>query len=103
MITGPSLRSAVIATGTLFLLACAQANPAAAQLFWDWGVGTAVSKGCIRMYNKDVLDLYPRASTGAKVTVTWQSFNSAESFAASPQPTRPRLREIRQSDLPERF
>ncbi len=222
MITGPSLRSAVIATGTLFLLACAQANPAAAQLFWDWGggnavgasgreivrfspqydrgqiivsfgdrrlyfisnvgeaisypiaiprdedrwegitevsnkrinpswtptptmiaenprlprwvpgghpmnplgmralylgastyrihgtdapwtIGTAVSKGCIRMYNKDVLDLYPRASTGAKVTVTWQSFNSAESFAASPQPTRPRLREIRQSDLPERF
>ena len=41
-----------------------------------WTIGTAISKGCIRMYNQDVLDLYPRASVGAKVTVTWQRFNS---------------------------
>ena len=40
-------------------------------------LGTAASKGCIRMYNQDVLDLYPRAQIGAKVTVTWQSFNTA--------------------------
>ena len=33
-----------------------------------WTIGTAVSKGCIRMYNQDVLDLYPRATVGAKVT-----------------------------------
>ena len=33
-----------------------------------WTIGTAVSKGCIRMYNQDVLDLYPRVSVGAKVT-----------------------------------
>src|SRR5215468_2622935 len=39
-----------------------------------WTIGTAVSKGCIRMYNQDVLDLYPRASIGARVTVTWQHF-----------------------------
>jgi lipoprotein-anchoring transpeptidase ErfK/SrfK len=39
-----------------------------------WTIGTAVSKGCIRMYNQDVLDLYPRAQVGAKVTVTWQHF-----------------------------
>ena len=39
-----------------------------------WTIGTAVSKGCIRMYNQDVLDLYPRAAVGAKVTVTWQHF-----------------------------
>jgi hypothetical protein len=39
-----------------------------------WTIGTAVSKGCIRMYNQDVLDLYPRAALGAKVTVTWQHF-----------------------------
>jgi hypothetical protein len=39
-----------------------------------WTIGTAVSKGCIRMYNQDVLDLYPRAVVGAKVTVTWQHF-----------------------------
>ena len=39
-----------------------------------WTIGTAVSKGCIRMYNEDVLDLYPRIPTGTKVTVTWQKF-----------------------------
>ena len=41
-----------------------------------WTIGTAISKGCIRMYNEDVLDLYPRASVGGKVTVTWQRFNT---------------------------
>ena len=35
-----------------------------------WTIGTAISKGCIRMYNDDVLDLYPRASIGGRVTVT---------------------------------
>ena len=39
-----------------------------------WTIGSAVSKGCIRMYNEDVLDLYPRVPTGTKVTVTWQKF-----------------------------
>jgi lipoprotein-anchoring transpeptidase ErfK/SrfK len=63
-----------------------------------WTIGTAVSKGCIRLYNQDVLDLFPRASIGAKVTVTWQRFSSAPGFAA-----RPRLREINRSDLPQRF
>ena len=29
-----------------------------------WTIGTAVSKGCIRLYNADVLDLYPRVSVG---------------------------------------
>ena len=37
-----------------------------------WTIGTAVSKGCIRMYNEDVLDLYPRVPTGTRVTVTWK-------------------------------
>jgi lipoprotein-anchoring transpeptidase ErfK/SrfK len=40
-----------------------------------WTIGTAVSKGCIRMYNQDVLDLYPRATVGAKVTVTYNRFD----------------------------
>ena len=40
-----------------------------------WTIGTAVSKGCIRMYNQDVLDLYPRVAIGARVTVTWQRFH----------------------------
>jgi lipoprotein-anchoring transpeptidase ErfK/SrfK len=39
-----------------------------------WTIGSAVSKGCIRMYNRDVLDLYPRVAIGARVTVTWQRF-----------------------------
>src|SRR5262245_40410493 len=42
-----------------------------------WTIGTAVSKGCIRMYNQDVLDLYPRVLLGARVTVTWQRFYGA--------------------------
>jgi lipoprotein-anchoring transpeptidase ErfK/SrfK len=41
-----------------------------------WTIGQAVSKGCIRMLNEDVLDLYPRVPVGTKVTVTWQRFNS---------------------------
>ncbi len=41
-----------------------------------WTIGTAVSKGCIRMYNEDVLHLYPRVPTGTKVTVTWKRFKT---------------------------
>jgi lipoprotein-anchoring transpeptidase ErfK/SrfK len=39
-----------------------------------WTIGEAVSKGCIRMYNEDVLDLYPRVPVGARVTVTWKRY-----------------------------
>lgn len=39
-----------------------------------WTIGQAVSKGCIRMFNEDVLDLYPRVPVGTKVNVTWQRF-----------------------------
>jgi lipoprotein-anchoring transpeptidase ErfK/SrfK len=42
-----------------------------------WTIGTDVSKGCIRMYNQDVEDLYPRAAVGAKVTVTYRRFDGA--------------------------
>lgn len=42
-----------------------------------WTIGQAVSKGCIRMYNTDVLDLYPRVPVGTRVTVTWQRFTSS--------------------------
>jgi lipoprotein-anchoring transpeptidase ErfK/SrfK len=34
-----------------------------------WTIGTAVSSGCIRMRNEDVIDLYGRVSVGAKVVV----------------------------------
>ena len=54
-----------------------------------WTIGTAVSKGCIRLYNQDVADLYPRVSIGTKVTVTWDKFTttaSASQPANSPSP-----------------
>lgn len=35
-----------------------------------WTIGQAVSSGCIRMRNEDVMDLYERAKIGAKVIVT---------------------------------
>lgn len=34
-----------------------------------WKLGTAVSSGCIRLSNEDIVDLYGRAKIGAKVIV----------------------------------
>lgn len=42
-----------------------------------WTIGQPVSKGCIRMYNQDVVDLYDRVPIGTRVTVTAQSFNGS--------------------------
>lgn len=44
-----------------------------------WTIGQAVSKGCIRMFNEDVLDLYPRVPVGTVVTVTWEKFKTGTS------------------------
>jgi len=41
-----------------------------------WTIGQAVSKGCIRMYNEDVIHLYSRVPVGTKVTVTWNRFTT---------------------------
>lgn len=41
-----------------------------------WLIGQQVSSGCIRMYNQDVIELYPRVKVGAKVIVTWNTFKS---------------------------
>ena len=68
-----------------------------------WTIGTAVSKGCIRMYNQDVLDLYPRVAIGAKVLVTWQQFGAQPGFASSRPRSGPLLRPMDRSDLPQRF
>lgn len=35
----------------------------------DWSIGKAVSSGCIRMRNQDVMDLYDRVPVGARVKV----------------------------------
>lgn len=52
-----------------------------------WTIGQAVSKGCIRMYNKDVIDLYPRVNVGARVTVTWQRYTNTAVAAAPAAPS----------------
>lgn len=41
-----------------------------------WTIGTAASKGCIRMFNEHVVDLYPRVPVGARVIVTWKKFKT---------------------------
>jgi hypothetical protein len=53
-----------------------------------WTIGTAVSKGCIRLYNQDVLDLYPRVAVGAKVTVTYQTFTTGAALSKGPVPSK---------------
>ena len=34
-----------------------------------WSIGKAVSSGCIRMMNEEVIDLYDRVAVGAAVVV----------------------------------
>ncbi len=41
-----------------------------------WTIGDNVSKGCIRMHNDHVVELYNRVSVGARVTATWRKFNA---------------------------
>lgn len=41
-----------------------------------WQIGQEVSKGCIRMFNEDVVDLYGRARVGSRVLVTWARYTS---------------------------
>lgn len=48
-----------------------------------WTIGSAASKGCVRMFNQDVLDLYPRVRVGAKVTVTWNSYRTGGAVASA--------------------
>ncbi len=45
-----------------------------------WTIGQPVSKGCIRMYNKDVIDFYNRVPIGTQVNVTWQSYVGGSSI-----------------------
>lgn len=39
-----------------------------------WTIGQNVSKGCIRMHNDHVIELYRRVGVGTKVTATWKKF-----------------------------
>ncbi|MGE0610818.1 MAG: L,D-transpeptidase [Hyphomicrobiales bacterium] len=59
-----------------------------------WTVGAEVTHGCIRLYNNDVIDLYQRVPVGAKVVITWDSFQSVASgpLHQSPVPHAPGTR-----------
>jgi lipoprotein-anchoring transpeptidase ErfK/SrfK len=35
----------------------------------DWSIGKAISSGCIRLLNQDIIDLYRRVPTGSRVVV----------------------------------
>lgn len=43
-----------------------------------WSIGLNVSSGCIRMLNDDVIDLYERVQTGAKVVVLMENATQFE-------------------------
>ena len=71
-----------------------------------WTIGEPVSKGCIRMYNKDVIDLYDKVKIGTRVAVTWDSFNGGpvrkpyDTVAATPD--KPQSRELPATAAPAR-
>lgn len=46
-------------------------------------IGRSVSRGCIRMYNDDVIDLYNRTAVGTKVVVTGKKFVTASAIMAA--------------------
>ena len=43
-----------------------------------WTIGKNVSKGCVRMHNSHVVELYKRVKVGAKVTATWKRYRTAQ-------------------------
>ena len=64
----------------------------------DWtSIGNAVSSGCIRMWNQDVMDLYERVEIGTKVVVlqgpgyTPLDQMTAPAVAGAPNPGAPAL------------
>ena len=42
-----------------------------------WTIGKNVSKGCIRLHNAHVVELYKRVRVGMKVTTTWKRFRTS--------------------------
>lgn len=64
-----------------------------------WTVGAEVTHGCVRLYNNDVIDLYQRVPVGAKVVITWDSFQSVAS-GPMPVPGGPRVSTASTSNWP---
>ncbi len=52
-----------------------------------WSIGEAVSSGCIRMLNQDVIDLHRRVPTGTKVVVLGSKDGPREARRAAPETT----------------
>lgn len=48
-----------------------------------WTIGQNVSKGCVRMHNAHVIELYNRVKVGTRVLATWDKF---EVRALHPEP-----------------
>ncbi len=49
-----------------------------------WTIGKNVSKGCIRMHNEHVVELYNRVKVGAKVKATWKKYRVASLSSSTP-------------------
>jgi lipoprotein-anchoring transpeptidase ErfK/SrfK len=49
-----------------------------------WTIGTNVSKGCVRMHNAHVDELYRKVSVGTKVTATWQRYRPSSYVSSNP-------------------
>lgn len=43
----------------------------------SWSIGHAISSGCIRLLNQDIIDLYDRVPVGARVVVVQNSENTS--------------------------
>lgn len=43
-----------------------------------WTIGKNVSRGCIRMHNSHVVDLYKKVRVGMKVTSTWKKYQTSQ-------------------------
>ncbi|MGH2341173.1 L,D-transpeptidase [Segnochrobactraceae bacterium EtOH-i3] len=50
-----------------------------------WTIGEAVSSGCIRMVNDDVIDLYDRVPVGSRVVVIGPGKDSSEIYTETTQ------------------
>ncbi|WP_425373379.1 L,D-transpeptidase [Microvirga flavescens] len=56
-----------------------------------WSIGEAVSSGCIRLFNQDIIDLYNRVPVGAPVVVLGpgQRFQASAGFETPARPGSP--------------
>ncbi|MGI9476594.1 MAG: L,D-transpeptidase [Hyphomicrobiaceae bacterium] len=48
-----------------------------------WTIGHNVSKGCVRMHNAHVVELYDRVKVGARVIATWDRYKAPEVVASN--------------------